>query len=474
MQGFERDVAFTRWLFRAYLLILFLLPLPLGSNRPLFWAVFVAAVAAVALVWAGGWLAGVARWPHTMRTARWALVALALFVGWGGLKVGAGFLADGPAAASIGDSRMNSVIQSVSLHDSADALLLSLGLLLLAFLTVALVRSKRRSLLVLYTLVLAGFVQAVYGSLMLLSGVEWGFFAPKEFGQGLATGTFVNRNHYANLLVLSLAAGVGLLLAQMDLAGAPTLRARLRSLLQAALGPKARLRIFMVITVIALVLTRSRMGNAAFFSALTFAGLFALWRLRQPSRPLLVLVVSVLVIDVFVVGTWFGVEQVIDRIQQTVQVEDGGWVVNEKNRIDVDRESLDIIGRRPLAGWGGGSFYTVYPAWRGDDQKFMDHAHNDYLEFAVDYGLVGLGLLAWFVVLCFLRAARGLEDRGRPRRFGVSFAAVMAMAAMLIHATVDFSLQIPANAAWFLVLCLLPFTVHGRGRAARKKTGAGN
>jgi len=462
-RGVEWDIGFTRWLFRGFLLILFLLPLPLGSNRPLFWSVFVALVAGLALVWAVGWLAGVARWPEGVRRAKWALLALVLFVVWGGLKVGAGIVAQ--------SRPLSGLLQSADLYASVDALLLSLGLLLLALLTILLVRSKRRALLVLYTLVLAGLLQAIYGSLMLLSGVEYGFFEPKEFGRGLATGTFINRNHYANLLVLALAAGIGLLLAQMDLRGAATLRARLRSLLQAVLGPKARLRIYLVVIVIALVLTRSRMGNAAFFSALTFAGLFALWRLRERSRPLLVLVVSVIVIDIFVIGTWFGVEQVIDRIQKTVQVQDEQWVVQDKNRIDADRESLDIISRKPIAGWGGGSFYTVYPAWRGDDQLFMDHTHNDYLEFAVEYGLVGLALLGAFVALCFLRAARGLADRDQPRTFGISFASLMAIAAMLVHATVDFSLQIPANAAWFVVLCALPFAVEG-GRMAHEPSAA--
>jgi O-antigen ligase len=294
---------------------------------------------------------------------------------------------------------------------------------------------------------------------MMLSGVDWGFFAPKDFGRGLATGTYINRNHYANLLLLALSAGIGLLLARMDLRGAGTARQRMRGFLRAALGSKAWLRIFIVVTVIALVLTRSRMGNAAFFAAITAVGLLALWRLRKPSRPLLVLVVSVLIIDIVVVGTWFGVEQVIDRIQKTVQIQDDEWVVRDKNRIDVSRESLDIISRRPVMGWGGGTFYTVYPAWRGDDQKFMDHAHNDYLEFAVEYGLVGLGLLGCFLLLCVLRAARGLEDRSRPKAFGVSFASLMAITGMMIHATVDFSLHIPANAAWFMVLCVLPYVM---------------
>lgn len=412
----------------------------------------VAAIAVITLVWGVGWFAGVARWPKRgMKRARWALVALGLFVGWGGVQ--------------LLFSLSGLFLGTVDWQASMDALLLSMGLFLLALLTIVLVRSKRRALLVLYTLVLAGLLQAIYGSLMMLSGVEWGFFEPKQFGRGWATGTFINRNHYANLLVMSLSAGFGLLLAQMDLRGAQNMRQRLRSLLQAALGPKARLRIFMVVTVIALVLTRSRMGNASFFAALTLVGLFGLWRLRKPSRPLVVLVVSVLVIDLLVVGTWFGVEQVIDRIQQTVQVQENEWVVQDKNRIDTDRESFVIIAQKPILGWGGGSFYTVYPAWRGDDQKFMDHAHNDYLEFAVEYGLVGLALLGWFMLLCFRRASQGLADRSRAKVFGISFASLMAMVAMLLHATVDFSLQIPANALWFVVLCMLPFTTCNKNQS---------
>jgi len=466
--SFARDINFTRWLFWLYLVVLFLLPIPLGSNRPLFWSVFVFAVSSISLAWAAGAIGGVTRWHRSMRPALLPVAILALFVAWSGMKVVAGYFYLNPMnlsgqpevlqAPSTTALQPGSFFYTASWHDSADALLLSIGLLLLAFLTVVLVCSTRRVLQVLSVLVLAGLVQAIYGSFMLLSGTEWGFFEPKQFGRGLATGTFINRNHFANLLVLSLSAGTGLLLAQMDLRGYETMRQRLRSFLKSMLGPKARLRVFMIVTVIALVLSRSRMGNASFFAALSIVGLFAIWRLRQPSRPLVVLVMSVLIIDIFVIGTWFGVEQVIDRIQQTVQVQpDQEWLVQDKNRIDADRESINIIMQAPWTGWGGGTFYTVYPAWRGDDQMFMDHAHNDYLEFAIEYGLPGLLLLACFIFLCARRAAQGLVDRNDAQTFGIAFASLMAMVAMLIHATVDFSLQIPANAAWFVVLCILPF-----------------
>jgi hypothetical protein len=151
----ERDITFTRWLFRAYVLVLFLLPMPLGSNRPFFWSAFVAAVALIALVWALGWLTGVADWPAAARRAKWALLALLLFFAWAAAQIAvlemqgnglgnAAALFGSDAAAAAGPdvsqlaARAIPEVGSVSVYDSLDSLLLSGGLILLAFLTLVL------------------------------------------------------------------------------------------------------------------------------------------------------------------------------------------------------------------------------------------------------------------------------------------------------------------------------------------------
>ncbi len=143
----SRDIRFTRWLFRLYLVVLFLAPLPLGSNRPLFWSLLVAAAALIALAWSLGWLAGVARWPAAMRRARWPLIALLSFVGWAGLQLLPGgwvpewlaptYLVEAFGLAG-GEIRLSADAQA-----SADAVLLSLGLTLMAALTILLVVAQR-------------------------------------------------------------------------------------------------------------------------------------------------------------------------------------------------------------------------------------------------------------------------------------------------------------------------------------------
>ena len=92
-------------------------------------------------------------------------------------------------------------------------------------------------------IVLSGLVQAVYGALSL--AIE---------GGGVATGSFVNRNHYAAYLVLGLSLGIGLLVGSLgDRHAAFTWRERLRRIGGLILSGRAPLRLFLAIMVIALV-----------------------------------------------------------------------------------------------------------------------------------------------------------------------------------------------------------------------------
>src|SRR5207248_2416144 len=96
----------------------------------------------------------------------------------------------------------------------------------------------------------------------------------RRAGPGVATGTFINRNHLAGYLEMCLAAGVGLMLAELSSSRAASWRDSARHLLRTLLGNKARVRLALVVMVTGLVLTRSRMGNTAFFASLTSVGCF--------------------------------------------------------------------------------------------------------------------------------------------------------------------------------------------------------
>lgn len=55
-------------------------------------------------------------------------------------------------------------------------------------------------------------------------------------------------------------------------------------------------------------------------------------------------------------------------------------------------------------------------------------------------------------------------------RNGIGFGAAMGIIAVLSHATVDFDLQIPANAATFVVLCAIAVLANHHRKERSERT----
>jgi O-antigen ligase len=325
------------------------------------------------------------------------------------------------------------------------------------FLTLALVNTHARVKILLQVLVFSGTCQAAYGAFMVLSGLELGFFVEKYVGQGVATGTFVNRNHYAGYLVMCLSAGIGLLLSQLSTDQVRNWKERLRGWLRLMLSPKIRLRLYLAVMVVALVLTRARMGNVAFFTALGFAGALAVLSGRRFSWRVVVFLASLLVVDMLILGKWFGFDQLVERLEQTQPTQEA--------RVWSNAYTIDYLKDFPLTGSGGGSFYGVFPNYQAPNlQGFHLHAHNDYLEFAVELGIPAALALAAFVSLALWSAWRVQRERHTPLYRGAGFAVTMTVLWAAIHSTTDFNLQMPANALTFVTVLALAFISRGLPR----------
>lgn len=308
--------------------------------------------------------------------------------------------------------------------------------------------NTRRLRLFAATIVISGVFQAVYGSVMTLSGLEYSFFFEKEFYRNVATGTFVNRNHLAGYLEMCLAIGIGLLISTLFETSSVSWREFFRRLISSILGNKIRLRIGLALMVIALVLTHSRMGNTAFFTSLTVMGFLYLVTVKKPPRSAALLFASLLIIDLFIVGAWFGIDKVAQRLENTS--------VSRETRDEVVRDTLTLIKDYPLTGTGGGTYDISFLHYRGYDiSGFYDHAHNDYIEFLAEYGLIGMLFLFLLVSSSLLSALLALRKRKHTLLKGMAFASAMGTIALLIHSTVDFNLQVPANAALFVALLAL-------------------
>lgn len=426
-----------RLLVTLVLAMLLWLPLPMGSNRGWAVGVFVAGIGLIGVLWAlERWRqAGVLQYCFAWRAGRVLLGLLLLAQLWVAVQWLAGLSADAGA--------------------TFQSLILGLAYSLLFMLVLALFDTRPRLTLLLATLVVSGVAQAFYGAFMTLSGIEWGALAPKTSYRGDATGTFINRNHLAGYLELTLACGIGLLLALRD-----DRALSWRHSLELLLGPKARLRLGLVIMVIALVMTHSRGGNIGFFTALLSIAAVFIIRKRQHRLRNIAILLSILLIDVLVISQYFGLERLKDRLASTqisYTVVDGEVVASANDlRLEVVQQSLTLIEERPLLGQGAGSFEAAFQ--RIPDHRIpahFDHVHNDYVQFAVEFGLIGSLPLLLFALLALGHALKALWRADSAYRSGVGFGAAMGIIALAVHSATDFNLQIPANAATFVVLCAI-------------------
>jgi O-antigen ligase len=100
-----------------------------------------------------------------------------------------------------------------------------------------------------------------------------------------------------------------------------------------------------------------------------------------------------------------------------------------------------------------GSFTTIYPRYRtipGD--AIADHAHNDYLEFFSDGGIIAFLLGAWFLLVLFYKSYRAFLKRREFYAMYIFVGSIAGIIAILIHSITDFNLHIGANGLYFFFL----------------------
>jgi len=113
-------------------------------------------------------------------------------------------------------------------------------------------------------------------------------------------------------------------------------------------------------------------------------------------------------------------------------------------RINYWRDTLEIIGAHPFVGIGLGNFNLAYARY----------AHNSYLQFWAESGLIGVASLFWLILAVFRSGVDKLGEIGKSKEKLVITA---CLAAFALHNLYDFSFFLPeVNLIWWAILGLLP------------------
>ncbi len=279
-------------------------------------------------------------------------------------------------------------------------------------------RQRVRALALMLTLL--GAVLSVYGLLQYLGAF------PKEWWHRphFLSSVYVNHNHFAGLLEITLPLALGLAVAERQL-------------------PKKALIVFLAgVMAVAFVFTLSRGGLIALVVSLGFM-LFAFFKLGvvKKNRGLLIAFAAIVLCFLAAFGVGPLMERV-DSVKNLAQTQD----VSIQQRFLIWRGTLAMILSHPWLGTGPGTFDHVFLKFRPDG--FFERpgfAHNDYLQLVADCGVFSfLTVIAFFSVI-FLKGLETSSSEDSRLKIGIGVGCLGAMLCMAVHSVTDFNFHVPAN-----------------------------
>lgn len=311
------------------------------------------------------------------------------------------------------------------------------------FLLVLRLPNEQRLLLLWALLAVAGLSIAL-GAFQLMGGRA----SPLRFYEitnaGAAVGFFANRNHQATLLLCALPfAGV--------LAARFTTRQGSRSKRSAGAIVSIAIALFLT-TGIAIV--ASSAGYALFIP--TALATMLIYRRAVHGRlgwgwPAALAALLL----IFVVA---GLRGPLSQEELSAEVSE-----DPASRRVIAATTMEAIEPSFPVGTGLGTFSTVYRLFENPNRVshgYANHAHNDYLEIALETGLAGILLVLAFI-LWWGRQALRVWRRDFPGA-GLARAGAVVIAVVLLHSIVDYPIRTAAIASLFALACALMAPAPGR------------
>ena len=356
---------------------------------------------------------------------------------------------------------------SMERYQTVSHLLLLVTYLTAFFLTLFLCRDRNAKKRLVFALVSLGAFEALYGLIQYLTGWQQIFAYVKKYYLEEATGTYINRNHFAGFLEMILPFVIVLALRWTYLLSKNTSgrAGTFRKLVSRTELVSVVFWLFLAIVILAaLILSRSRMGIIS--ALVSLVAILALAGTSTVGPRARAAVAAVSFIGVLGLVVWIGSDPVMSRFETLGQE----YNLSGQSRVSIWHDTLGLIRQHPFLGTGLGSFFVAYTSVQTAFLNLLvEHAHCDYLEVATELGLPGAILVFGSIFWVLAQSARRygkLEERFDK---AVSLACIGSIGAILVHSLADFNLYIPANALLFtMILAMAWSSAHPESRPRRE------
>jgi O-antigen ligase len=273
-------------------------------------------------------------------------------------------------------------------------------------------------------------------------------------------GTYTNRNHLAGLIEMVLPLTLALYFFSLGHRRRRTSRGWRGRLvfLSTFRGHTAFVYgVLALLLIVGLVFTRSRTGIALAMLGIVlvtfaFARRIGGENVYGPAGTVVAFAVGL--------GIAIGLTPVLDRFGSQDPLEDARWSL-------FSATMEGIVSFFPV-GSGPGTFPDVFHAFHPPQHgsRFINHAHNDYLQWLFEGGVVAAILIVLMLGLYFLQWGRVWTKETWSRFRFVQVGAGIGMFLILLHELVDYNLHIPANTVYFAFLAGIFFSDPGQEAAS--------
>ncbi len=327
-------------------------------------------------------------------------------------------------------------VNTIYFYGSFMELCKTLNYIAVYYIAVNHIRSRKKIKFFTWTMIVIAACMTIYGFKQYLEGTS-----------NMVTPSYVCHNHYAGFIELCLPLSIALIFTEEK---------------TVSIGAA----IISVINGFGLMYSMSRGGWMSFLAAFILMVILFIWKkdnLYSGERERKVFITNIITWVLILIV--LSVPLLVKERAKTIFQQDKNQIGSEalSFRIPVWTNSLKMIQDQNYLGRGPGSFIYLYAPYNKEmPDIFMNAAHSDYLQMAVETGLPGVLSFLFILLMFYITVIKYLKYKGsdlsaftrelvkKDQILAIGY--TTAITSISLHGIGDFNFQIPANVIYFFMI----------------------
>lgn len=324
----------------------------------------------------------------------------------------------------------------------------------LAVFLAAISLNKKQIQFLIYVFLAGAAFQAALGLIQFASGNPLFYFGIPANGQS-AQGTYLNRDHFAALMEMAIPIAIAISIYSLSI-----YRQQHRDAHPVSINRSLLFASLAILIILGGIFSRSRSGVFLTLVAILISSVVFARQLGHKKSGGFTGLIASLAIGI---AMSIGVMPIISRFINEDHLSDERW--------NIFSHTIDGIKSFFPFGSGPGTYPDIYRLFQPlEQQMFINHAHNDYLELMFEMGIFGMLIIIAYFMLYIYGWRKLWKQYHWDHMHFIQVAAGIGLFLILLHSLVDFNLHTPANAITFGFLNGLFFRkAHHHSRRKHRK-----